>query len=173
MTLTNNTAPLLINIKLYASFHHMWIQTGVTVRKRLSWVMTSVTVAFDLWPWPFAWTSPLSLVITENFVMIRWSQEHREKRCDRQTDGRTDRKRCSQSCLVAAKNVWSDTKFIQIGQVFAISLWSAIVNSPFRELAARGTSTNQIAASWMLQATWLATVASRHIYVWQTLLTSL
>ena len=37
MTLKNNRAPLLSNIKLYASFHHhMWIQTGVTVRKRLS-----------------------------------------------------------------------------------------------------------------------------------------
>ena len=49
---------------------------------------------------------------------------------------------------------------------------SCVFNSPFRELAARGTSTNQIAASWMLQATWLATVASRHL-VWQTLLISL
>ena len=44
MTLKNNRAPLLSNIKLYVSFHHhMWIQTGVTVRKRLSWVVTSVT----------------------------------------------------------------------------------------------------------------------------------
>ena len=49
---------------------------------------------------------------------------------------------------------------------------STLPNSPFRELAARGTSTNQIAASWMLQATWLATVASCHV-VRQTLLTSL
>ena len=33
MTLKNNRAPLLSTIKLYASFHHhMWIQTGVTVR---------------------------------------------------------------------------------------------------------------------------------------------
>ena len=49
MTLKNNRAPLLSTIKLYASFyHHMWIQTGVTVRKRLSWVMTSVTLTFDL-----------------------------------------------------------------------------------------------------------------------------
>ena len=54
MTLKNNT-PLLSNIKLYASFHHhMWIQTGVTVRKRSSWVVTSVTLTFDLWPLPFA-----------------------------------------------------------------------------------------------------------------------
>ena len=73
----------------------MWIQTGVTVRKRLSWVVTSATLTFDLWPWPFAWTSLLSLVITpENFMMIRW-WEHSQKgvtdrQTDRQTDGRTD-----------------------------------------------------------------------------------
>ena len=88
MTLNNNKAPLLINIKLYASFHHhMWTQTGVTVRKRLSWVVTSVTLTFDLWPWPFAWTSLLSLVITpENFVMIRWWEHSQKGVTDRQTD---------------------------------------------------------------------------------------
>ena len=53
----------------------------------------------------------------------------------------------------------------------AESFWFP-ANSHFCELATRGTSTNQIAASWMLQATWLATVASRHI-VWQALLISL
>ena len=93
MTLKKNRASLLSTIKLYASFYyHMWIQTGVTVRKRLSWVMTSVTLTFDLWPWSFAWKSLLSLVITpENFVAIRW-QEHGEKGVtDRQTDRRTDR----------------------------------------------------------------------------------
>ena len=93
MTLKNNRAPLLSNIKLYASFHHhLWIQTGVTIRKHLSWVVTSVTLTFDLWPWPFAWTSLLSLVITpENFMMIQW-WEHSEKGVtDRQTDRRTDR----------------------------------------------------------------------------------
>ena len=109
MTLKNNRAPLLSIIKLYASFHHhMWIQTGVTVRKRLSRVVTSVTLTFDLWPWPFAWASLLSLVITpENFMMIRW-WEHGEKRCDgrtdRRTDGQTDGLNQSYSCLVAAKN---------------------------------------------------------------------
>ena len=80
ITFKNNRASLLCYfkllsiIKLYALFHHhMWIQTGVTVRKRLSWVVTSVTLTFDLWPWPFAWTLPWSLVITpENFMMIRW-----------------------------------------------------------------------------------------------------
>ena len=86
--LQNNRAHLLCYFKLYASFHHhMWIQTGVTVRKRLSWFVTSVTLTFDLWPWPFAWTSLLSLAITpENFMMIRW-WEHSQKGV---TDGRTD-----------------------------------------------------------------------------------
>ena len=94
MTLKNNRAPLLSNIKLYALFHHhMWIQTGVTVRKRLTWVVTSVTLTFDLWPWPFTWTLPLSLVINpENFMMIRW-WEHSEKGVtDGRTGGQTDRK---------------------------------------------------------------------------------
>ena len=91
MTLKNNRAPLLSNIKLYASFHHhMWIQTWVTVWKRLSWVVTSVTLTFDLWPWPFAWTLLCSLVITpENFIMIRW-WEHSQKGV---TDGQTDRQK--------------------------------------------------------------------------------
>ena len=87
MTLKNNRAHLLSNIKLCASFHHhIWIQTGVTVRKQLSGVMTSVTLTFDLWPWTLAWASFLSMVITpENFMMIRW-QEHSEKSV---TDGQT------------------------------------------------------------------------------------
>ena len=80
MTLKNFRAPLLSNIKLYASFHHhMWIQTEVTVRKRLSWVVTSVTLTFDLWPWPFAWTLLWSLVTTpENFMMIRWWEHSKQ-----------------------------------------------------------------------------------------------
>ena len=94
MTLKNNRAPLLSNIKLYASFHHhMWIQTGVTVRKRLSWV---VTLTFDLWPWPFAWTSLLSLVIT---LKISWWYDdgnvvkkvwRTDRRTGRQRDRRTE-----------------------------------------------------------------------------------
>ena len=89
MTLKNYRAPLL---SLSASFHHhISIQTGVTVQKRLNWVLTSVTLTFDLWTGPFAWTSLLSLVIVpENFMMIRW-WEHSEKGVtDRQTDRRTD-----------------------------------------------------------------------------------
>ena len=108
MTLKNNRAPLLSNINRCASFHHhMWIQTGITVRRRLNGVMTSVTLTSDLWPWPFARTSRLSMVITpEKFRMIRW-EEHCQKGVtdgltDRQTDGQTER-----SILRAA---WSQLK---------------------------------------------------------------
>ena len=80
MTLKNNRAPLLSNIKLCASFHHhMWIKTGVTVQKRLNWVLTSVTLTFDLWKWPFAWTSLLSLVISPEIFMMIWWGKHVEK----------------------------------------------------------------------------------------------
>ena len=53
--------------------------TGVTVRKRPNWgkisFVTSVTLTFGLWPWPFVWTSLLSMVIThENLVMIPWEE---------------------------------------------------------------------------------------------------
>ena len=106
MTLKINRAPLLSTIKLYASFHHhMWIQAGVTVRKRLSWVMTSVTLTFDLWPWPFAWISLLSLVITpDNFVAIRWQEQSEKGVTDRQADGRTDRKRFLRAAWPQLKN---------------------------------------------------------------------
>ena len=56
MTQKNNRAPLLCYFKLFASFRsHWWIQTGVTVRKRLIWVkidafFSRVTLKFDGWP---------------------------------------------------------------------------------------------------------------------------
>ena len=92
MTLNNNRAPLPCYFKLCVSFHcHKWIQTGVRVRKRLSWVLTSVTLTFDLWPWPFTWTSLLSMVITPENCMTIWWWEHGEKGVtDRRTDKRTD-----------------------------------------------------------------------------------
>ena len=72
--LKDNRAPLLCYFKLCASFYnHRLHQTRVTVRKRLHGVLTSVTWTFDLWFWPFAWTSLLSMVISsENFIVIRW-----------------------------------------------------------------------------------------------------
>ena len=125
MTLKNIRAPLLSIIKLYASFHHhMWIQTGVTVRKRLSWVLTSVTLTFDIWLWPFAWTSLLSLVITpENFMMIRW-WEHGEKGV---TDGRTDRQTDWTSHIAA----WSQLKMLS--GVIEVSLLSASSSSQTKQ----------------------------------------
>ena len=123
MTLKNNRAPLLSNIKLYTSFHHhMWIQTGVTVRKRLSWVVTSVTLTFNLWPWPFAWTLLWSLVITpENFMMIWW-WEYSEKGV---TDGQMDRKYHSLSCLVAAKNLLKIYIIMIIVFWYFFNLWAS------------------------------------------------
>ena len=57
MTFKNNRAPLLCYFKLCAAFcSHWWIQTGVTVRKRLIWVkiddfFSRVTLKFEVWPW--------------------------------------------------------------------------------------------------------------------------
>ena len=56
MSPKNNRAPLLCYFKLFASFRsHWWIQTGVTVRKRLIWVnidafLSRVTLKIDGWP---------------------------------------------------------------------------------------------------------------------------
>ena len=108
MTLTNNRAPLLSNIKLCASFHHyMWIQTGVTVWKWLSWVLTSVTLTFDLWPWTFAWASLLSLVITPEKFMMIWWWEYSQKGV---TDGLTDRRTDRQTHWTILRAAWSQLK---------------------------------------------------------------
>ena len=92
MTLKNNRAPPLSNIRLYASFHHhMWIRTGVTVRKVGLW---------PLWPWPFEWTLLWSFVITpENFMMIRWWEHSQQSKsegfdsCDRPSNLKLDSNR--------------------------------------------------------------------------------
>ena len=75
------------------------------------WVVTSVTLTFDLWPWPFAWTLPWSNVITpENFMMIRW-WEHSQKGV---TDGQTDRR--TENTIHRA--AWSQLK--TIGHIYYI-----------------------------------------------------
>ena len=57
MTLKNNRAPLLCYFKLCESFHsHLWIETGVTVRKhpigvKIDDFLSRVTLKFDGWPW--------------------------------------------------------------------------------------------------------------------------
>ena len=118
MTLKNNRAPLICPFKLYASFrNHQWISIWVTVRKRTNWVLTFVTLIFDLWLWPSTWTSLLSLVITpENFMMIRWQEHSKKSLTGGRTDlfqyeqthnmyRRTDGLNHSYSCLVVAKNI--------------------------------------------------------------------
>ena len=113
----------------------MWIQTGVTVRKRLSWVVTSVTLTFDLWPWPFAWTLRWSLVITpENFMMIRW-WEHSQKgvtdrRTDRRTDGQTDRQTENTICRAA----WSQLKRERNSIKIRILLWRKLTSDQHAQL---------------------------------------
>ena len=63
MTLKNNRAPLLSNIKLYVSFHHhMWIQTGVTVRKKLGCDLCDL----DLWPLTLTFCMEVTLVLGDN-----------------------------------------------------------------------------------------------------------
>ena len=112
--LENNRAPLLSNIKLCASFHgHLWIQTEVTVRKRLNWVMTFVTLTFDSWPGCYTWTPRLSMVINSWKFQDDTMTGTLSKRCDGRTDrrrdgradGRTDGNKWCYSCLVAAKNI--------------------------------------------------------------------
>ena len=109
MTLKSNRSHFLCHIKPCASFrHHMWIQTRVTVRKQLNWVLTSCDL--DLWP--------LTLIFCMDITLVNSNQSWKfhdntmrgtlSKRCDRQTtDGRTDRQtdglNHSYSCLVAAK----------------------------------------------------------------------
>ena len=59
-----------------------------------NWSYSPETVKFgcdlcdlDLWPRPFAWTLPWSLVITpENFMMIGWWEHSQKGVTDRQTD---------------------------------------------------------------------------------------
>ena len=68
----------------------MWIQTGVRVRKRLNWVLTSVTLIFDLWPLTFCMDITFdhgnnSWKFHDDTMMGTWW-----KRCDRRTDRRTD-----------------------------------------------------------------------------------
>ena len=137
MTLKNIRAPLLSNIKLYASFHHhMGFQTGVTVWKRLSWVLTSVTLTFDLWPWLFAWTSLLSLVRTpENFMMIRWWKHCQKGVTDRRTDGQTDR----QTDWTINRAAWSQLKIEQITKTSKIPNFNLffVIKNPFKNFEAQ------------------------------------
>ena len=93
MTLENNRAPLLCYFKLCLSFvaicEFKW-SYGPEKNIGAKFALISVTLTFGLWPWPFALTSLLSMVITpKNFMMIQW-EKHSEKGV---TDGQTDGQR--------------------------------------------------------------------------------
>ena len=112
MTLENNRVPLLCHIKRCATFHqHMWIQTGVTVLKRLNWVFDLCNL--ELWPMTLTFCMDITSINinnSENFNMIRW-WEHSEKvwQTDRRTDGRTYR----QTDWTIDRAAWSQIKCIQ------------------------------------------------------------
>ena len=70
-------------------------------------VLTSLTLTFDLWPWPFAWTSLLAMAkLPENFTMIRWKKHNKKGVTDGQTETWTD--------WTIRRAAWSQLKFITI-----------------------------------------------------------
>ena len=112
MTLKNNRAPLLCCFQLCAWFHcHMWIQTGVRVRKRK-------VGCWPLWLWPLTLTFCMDITSDHGNNSSKFHDDDTMmgtwwKRCDRrtdrqtdgQTDGRTDGLNQSYSCFVAAKTI--------------------------------------------------------------------
>ena len=125
ITLKNNRAPLLSCFKLCAWFHcHIRIQTWVTVRKRLSWVLTSVTLTFDLWPWTFC--MDITFVNGNDFWKFRddtmtgtwW------KRCNRLTDRQTDGR---------LWRIWSQLPWSKLHRILA----SSFLSSSYREICVR------------------------------------
>ena len=101
--LVNNWAPLLCHTKLCASYHlHKWIQTSYSP-ETAKWAFDLCTLAL----------CPLTLTFCMDITFVNGNNSRKYyddtmtrtlwKRCDRQTDGRTDGLKCSYSCLVAAK----------------------------------------------------------------------
>ena len=116
----NNKAPLLCNIKLCASFYHyMCIQPGVTVRKGLNWILTSVTLTLTL-----AFYRDITSVIGNGFMMIRWWEHNDNSVTDIQADRRTNwtihgaawsqlkmsvDQKCTALCVISSKCQWVST----------------------------------------------------------------
>ena len=93
MTLKNNRAPM--------PHQALCMISSPYINSNWSYGPETAKLGFDLcdidlWPWPCAWVSLLSLVIIpENFMMIRWWEHSEnvwrtERRMDGQTDGRTE-----------------------------------------------------------------------------------
>ena len=107
MTLENNRSPPLCYLKLCASFRsHLWIQTGVTVRKHSIYVkickfLSHVILKFDRWPWKtighlsyatsnFVKHSEVKKVWQTDRQTDRWTDWRMDRQTDRQTDGQMD-----------------------------------------------------------------------------------
>ena len=123
MTLKNNRTPLPSNIKLIESFHHdMWIQTGVAVRKRLSWVLIS-------WPWHLTLNFCMDITFVNGNELWKFRDDMMTgtlwKSRNRQTHRRTDWSvpgaawlQCKTSCsvqLAVLLLTWSLGQRLKIG----------------------------------------------------------
>ena len=65
-----------------------------------------MALTFDLWAWPFAWSSLSSMMITPDNFMISCEAHCEKGLADRRTERRADR-----SVLIAA---WSQLKFFRV-----------------------------------------------------------
>ena len=93
MTLKNNRAPLLSYFKLSALFRsHLWIQTGVMVRKSPNWGKTCFDLC-DLHLWPLTLISYTDITFVDGNISCKFHDDTitgtEWKGCDRRTDGRT------------------------------------------------------------------------------------
>ena len=87
MTLKNNRQPVLSNIKLCTSFRcHMSIQTGVTVRKPLSGVMTC---NLDLSPPTFC----MPVTSVNGYISWKFQDDTMRGTLSKRCEGRTDRRK--------------------------------------------------------------------------------
>ena len=111
----------------------------------------------DLWPWPFAWTSRLSLIMTpENFMMIRW-WEPREKGV---TDGQTDR----QTKRSVLRAVWSQQKIVTCHLItYSSSHWSILFHKGKTKKSE--PLTKMWAMMWLLSAQTSRSMCFTHIRI--------
>ena len=105
ITLKINRAPLLCHFKLSTSFRNHQCYSPENAQIEAKFVLTSVTFTFDLWPWPFAWTSLLSMVITSEILWWHDDSTMVKSVTDEETGGwtQTDR-RTGRTVLRAASS---------------------------------------------------------------------
>ena len=95
MTLENNRVHLLCYFQLWASFHsHMWIQTGITVRKLPNWGKICFYLC-DLDRWLLTFTFCMDITFGNGDNSCKFHDDRMtgtlRKMCERQTDGWMDR----------------------------------------------------------------------------------